>query len=154
MDYERAAYILRITTRVYAPRLDVPARLHSSHRFPFSVSFLPVHHRQKNVSQGVMRRRPSLDILPSFFRSFPVTSAKASGLPARKRGRTAESFRHNIFYRWEPYIITMSDEKRASLSASNRPSRWGPFIPDSTGFYHEPPLCACLRLLFGCTFLR
>lgn len=136
--------------------MDLSAGVH--HRFPLpflAVRSLPsaLTPVKERISRGVMRRRPSLDILPSVPPPSPflpssvlaVTSARAPGLPAGKRGRTAESFRHNIFYRWEPYIITVSDEKRAPLSASNRPSRRDPFIPDSTGFYHGPPLCACLQ---------
>jgi len=162
----RIWYILCVTTS----RLDVRTCARFTHTdlrhslslslSLFTIPFLPTLAKER--IWGVMRRRPSLDILPSspvvrssFLPSsvLAVTSVRTPRLPTGKRGRTAESFRHNIFYRWEPYIITVSDENRALLSASNRPSYRDPFIPDSTGFYHGPPLCACLRSCLA-VFLR
>jgi len=72
---------------------------------PFSYPSYPWH-RQKNVSQGVMRRRPSLDILPSsptpFLPSSVLFPSPRQGPRGFQRGNEVAPprfFRHNISYR-------------------------------------------------------
>lgn len=99
----------------------IPGALRSSYP-SFLPSFLPASAKERiprSYETTAIFRYSSFLVraFPSVFRFlFEEGEGRPQGFHARKRGRIAESFRHNTFYRWDPYIITVSYGEKRGVS--------------------------------------